>query len=104
MMGLDRYNLPQFCYDCSQPYPWMEHRLETARDLLENDDELNPDDRENLWSLLQYVMSYPTSDLVPAKRKLIEINLAKAGATTRDMVIDFLAKVPLKCQSRDEKP
>jgi len=82
----------------------MEHRLETARDLLENDDELNPDDRENLWSLLQYVMSYPTSDLVPAKRKLIEINLAKAGATTRDMVIDFLAKVPLKCQSRDEKP
>jgi len=29
---------------------------------------------------------------VPAKRKLIEVNLKKAAAATRDVLTDFLAK------------
>jgi hypothetical protein len=50
---------PSFCYNCAKPYPWMEDRLQTARDLLWNDDHLSLEDRENLWGLLRYVMSHP---------------------------------------------
>jgi len=83
---------PSFCYNCAKPYPWMEDRLQTARELLWNDDKLSIEERESLWGLLQYVMSDPKSDLVPAKRKLIDIKLEPALAVTREFILDFLAK------------
>lgn len=86
------YDCPSFCYKCGRPYPWMGDRLQTAKDLLYHDDKLSLEEREKLWSLLQYVMSDPKSDLVPAKKKLIEINLGKAAAATKDFVTDLLAK------------
>ena len=86
------YHLPLFCYKCGKPYPWMQNRLDTARDLLWNDGKLTPDDREMLWDLLQYVMSNPKSDLVPAKRKLIEIKLGGAVAAIREALLDLTAR------------
>jgi len=70
----------------------MEDRLQTAKELLDHDDKLSLEEREKLWGLLQYVMSDPKSDLVPAKKKLIEISLAKAAAATQDFVTTLLAK------------
>jgi hypothetical protein len=87
------YVRPSFCYKCARPYPWMEDRLQTAKELLDHDDKLSLDDRTKLWDLLQYVMSDPTSDLVPAKKRLIEINLGQAAAVTREVVLDLIAKV-----------
>jgi len=71
----------------------MDDRLQTARELLDHDDKLTFDDRKKLGDLLQYVMSSPKADLAPAKTKLIEINLEKAGAVTKEVIMDFLAKV-----------
>src|SRR5713101_6584206 len=73
-----KYVRPSFCYKCGRAYPWQEDRLNT--------------DREKLWGLLKDVMSNPTDDLVPAKRKLIDINLARAGQMTKDILTDLVAK------------
>lgn len=86
------YVRPSFCYNCAKPYPWMEERLQTARELLWNDDKLSIEERESLWGLLQYVMSDPKSDLVPAKRKLIDIKLGGAVAATREFIETIIAK------------
>lgn len=86
------YRRPDFCHQCGHPFPWMSERLDTARDLLNHDDKLTFEERKELWNLLQYVMSDPKSDLVPAKKKLIDINLAKAAAVTREAVTDLLVK------------
>ncbi len=67
-------------------------RLQTARELLWNDDKLSIDERESLWGLLQYVMSDPKSDLVPAKRKRIDIKLGGAVAPTREFIENIIAK------------
>ena len=92
-MRMENYVAPSFCYNCSQPYPWMENSLATARGLLDIDDKLTADDREKLFELLQYVMSDPMSPLTPAKKKLIDVKLAKsAAAATREFVLEFLAK------------
>ena len=91
-MSSNEYIPPSFCYNCGRPYPWMENRLQTAKELLWHDDKLSFEERENLWGLLQYVMSDPKSDLVPAKRKLIDINLGKAAAATREIFTDLVAK------------
>jgi len=82
-----------FCHKCGKPYPWMEDRLETAKELLYHDDKLSLEDREKLWGLLQYVMSDPKADLAPAKRKLFEIGIAKALPATREFFLDYLAKL-----------
>ena len=86
------YKLPYFCHSCGRPYPWMEDRLQTARELLWHDDKLSLEDREKLWGLLQYVMSDPKSDMVPAKKKLFEIGIAKALPATREFMLDFVAR------------
>jgi hypothetical protein len=86
------YSRPQFCHGCGRPYPWMEDRLKTARELLNHDDKLLLDDRNELWGLLQDVMSDPKADLVPAKKKLIDIKLGKATAYVREAILDLMAK------------
>lgn len=87
------YQVPSFCHKCGTPYPWMQDRLDTARELLWHDDKLSIEDRESLWNLLQYVMTNPKSDLAPAKRKLIDIKLQPALTATREFILDFLAKL-----------
>lgn len=91
-MAGPEYTRPSYCYRCGRAYPWIEERLQTARELLNHDDKLSLEERENLWGLLQYVMSDPKSDLIPAKRKLIDIGLVKAAAMTRDLLTDLIAK------------
>jgi hypothetical protein len=86
------YVRPSFCYKCGRPYPWQEERLDTARELLYHDDKLTLDDRTKLWELLKDVMSNPTDDLVPAKRRLIDFNLAKAGQVTKDVLTELIVK------------
>jgi hypothetical protein len=86
------YTLAFYCYKCGHQYPWMEDRLGTAKELLNHDDKLTLDEREKLWGLLQYVMSDPKSDLVPAKKKLIQLALGNALPATRDFMLEFMAK------------
>jgi hypothetical protein len=86
------YSRPQFCHRCGQPYPWMEDRLKTARDLLYHDGKLSIDERNELWPDLEYVMSDPKADLAPAKKKLIEIKLGKATEYVKDALLDLMAK------------
>jgi hypothetical protein len=86
------YVLPSFCHGCGKAYPWMEDRLQIARRLLDHDDQLSYEERQELWDDLQYVMSDPKADLATAKRKLIQINLAKAGEVVRETIIDIIAK------------
>lgn len=86
------YLRPSFCYKCGRPFPWQEERLQVARELLYHDDKLTQDDRNKLWDLLKDVMSNPTDDLAPAKRKLIDLSLSKAGQVTRDILTNLIAK------------
>ncbi len=86
------YLRPQFCHGCGRPYPWMEDRLQTARELLYHDDKLTMDDRTKLLEDLQYVMSDPRAGLAPAKKKLIEIRLGKATEYVKEIILDLIAK------------
>jgi len=70
----------------------MEDRLQTAREVLYHDEKLTERDREELWPLLRDVMSNPKDDLVPAKRKLIDIKLSSAGQATKEIITDIIAK------------
>jgi len=90
-----RYELPFFCHapECGLPYPWMQDKLETARELLYDIESLSVDERDELWELLKFVMSDPQSDWAPAKTKLIGVKLKKVSKASRDVLLDFTARV-----------
>jgi hypothetical protein len=92
---------PSFCHKCGRPYPWMEERLQTAKELLSHDEKLSLEEREKLWDLLRYVMSDPKSDLTPAKKKLFEIKIAKALPARREFFLDFMAKLAAELLNPD---
>ena len=92
----EEYSRPQYCHGCGQPYPWMDERLRTAHELLRHDDQLTLEERNELWDLLQYVMSDPKADLIPAKKKLIEIKLGKATGYVREAVLDLIARIAVE--------
>jgi hypothetical protein len=92
---VQHYDLPFFCHapECGLAYPWMQDNLETARELLYDIEDLLPDERDELWDLLRFVMSDPKSDWAPAKTKLIAIKLSKVSKASRDVLLDFTTKV-----------
>jgi len=71
----------------------MQDKLETARELLYDIENLTPDERDELWDLLRFVMCDPKSDWARAKTRLIGIKLAKVSKASRDVLLDFTAKV-----------
>jgi hypothetical protein len=83
---------PLYCHRCGRAYPWMQDALDTARELLNHDEKLTLDDRNELSGLLQYVMSDPKGELAAAKRTLIKIKIEKAAQATREFVLDLMAK------------
>jgi hypothetical protein len=89
------YDLPFFCHnsECGLAYPWMHDKLETARELLYDIENLSRDERDELWELLKFVMSDPKSEWASAKTKLVAIKLAKVSKVSRDVLLDFTAKV-----------
>ena len=93
--SMRHYDLPFFCPapECGIAYPWMQDRLETARELLDDTENLSVDERDEVWDLLKFVMSDPKSDWVPAKTKLVCAKLAKVSTASRDILLDFTAKV-----------
>jgi hypothetical protein len=86
------YECPSFCHSCGKPYPWMDEKLRTAKQFLYHDDKLTPEDRKELWELLQYVMSNPKAELTPAKSRLISFKIEKATQPIREFVLDLMAK------------
>jgi hypothetical protein len=92
------YDLPFFCHaaQCGLPYPWMQDKLETARELLYDMENLSLEERGELWDLLNFVMSDPRSDWAPAKTKLIRAKLAKVSEASREVLLDFTTKVAVE--------
>ena len=64
--------------------------------VLYHDEKLSIDDKNKLWDQLKYVISDPKSTLVPAKKKLIEFDLAKAASVTREFVLDAIARIAVE--------
>jgi hypothetical protein len=92
---VQHYELPLFCYasECGLPYPWMQDKLDTAHELLYDNNNLSLAELDELWELLKFVMSDPNSEWAPAKTKLITMKLARVNKASREFLLDFTAKV-----------
>lgn len=87
---------PMCCPKCGKLYPWTQEYLKTAHQLLEHDKKLSQEDRKELYSELQYVMSDPNAQFARAKKKLISIRLETAEKSVREFILDLIAKMAVE--------
>jgi hypothetical protein len=91
---LTRYVPPSFCHGCGHPYPWTDRRLKAARDLANELEKLDHDERELLSkSLDDLVADTPGTPLAATRFKRL---VAKAGGGAAEafkgILVDMLSE------------
>jgi hypothetical protein len=89
---------PNYCHNCGQSYPWTQRRLQTAKDLTDEFDELDEDDRAKLKaSLDDLVTESPKTELAGTRFKKIAGKLGKESALAiKSVITDILSETAKK--------
>ena len=83
-----------FCYNCGKQYPWTKSIIENAKELANEIDEFNDDDKTVIIENIQdIIVETPRTEL--ASRRIIKV-LRKGGQKVYDgfyrLLVDVLAK------------
>ena len=86
-----RFKPPPFCENCGKQYPWTEAKLKAAKELSDEIDNLNPEERELLKKSLDDIVRETPQTTVAVNRfkKLV----AKAGKPAADAFRDILVDI-----------
>lgn len=83
---------PTFCGACGEPMPWTESRLKAARDLVEEFDELTPEDRVRLEeSIAELVRDSPQVPVAVTRIKKIAMKFGKGSWTLLEKILTDVA-------------
>ncbi len=98
VVGLFSYNIPAYCYNCGQPYPWTLASLEAAQELADELELLSAEERQQLKN------SFPDLMKDTPKTVLAEIRfkklMKKAGSEAyngmKSILIDVVSETVKK--------
>jgi len=93
-IGLDNYTAPRFCHRCGAAYPWTAAKLEVAKELADELDELTADERERLKGALDdLVKDSPRTQVAGTRFKRLMIKAGTSGASAmREIIVDVLSE------------
>jgi hypothetical protein len=85
------YVVPKYCYNCGNPYPWIENAIETAKQIIELDETLNQTEKDDFKSTLPDLISEtPKTPLAGIKLKKYFKKLGEASKPAiRQFIIDW---------------
>lgn len=89
-----RMSIPAFCKDCGAPYPWTESKLNAAKELVQEFEELNEEERGTLsGSLDDLVKDTPHTPVAAIRFKKLVAKIGKEGAgALRNILVDIATK------------
>jgi len=89
---------PLFCYECGEPYPWTVSNLKTARELTQELEGLNKDEKEVLSKDLDdLIRDTPRTELATTRfKRLMAKAKGDAVPAIRSFVIEFGAELAKK--------
>lgn len=91
VIGFFNFHKPSYCYDCGQAYPWTASSLEAARELADELEGLNLEEREQLKnSFPDLVKNTPKTVVAETRFKKI---MKKAGSEAYDGMKSILVDV-----------
>jgi hypothetical protein len=91
VIGLFSFHKPSYCYNCGQAFPWTASSLEAARELADELEGLNPEEREQLKSsFADLVKNTPRTVVAETRFKKL---MKKAGLEAYDGMKTILVDV-----------
>jgi hypothetical protein len=88
VLGVGGYTPPAFCYQCGTAFPWSATALQAAKELADELDSLNAEEREQLkQSLDQLVRTTPQTPVAEARFKRIMKKAGKEGVDAMRSVL-----------------
>lgn len=85
----EKMNLPLYCHNCGEPYPWTVDALESARILIDEESELSKEEKENLKKSLPDLLSEtPRTSLAVSRVKRAMMSV---GGVLKDALVQFAA-------------
>jgi hypothetical protein len=88
---------PNFCHQCGQPYPWTERKIQAARDLADEFDELSAEDREKLKSNLDDLYKdTPQTEVAASRFKRIMSKVGKDSYSAMKSIVTDIASETIK--------
>jgi len=98
VIGFYEYHPPAYCADCSSAFPWTVRRLEAARELALELDQLSDDEREQLQAALpDLVRDVPRTQVAAGRFKRLVAKAGGEAATAfREILVDVASETAKK--------
>jgi hypothetical protein len=90
--------IPTFCHECGKPYPWTTSRLTAAKELADEFDELDVEERDKLKSSLDdLVRDSPRTEVAATRFKKIAGKLGRSSyEAIKSVATDVLSETAKK--------
>lgn len=96
MVDLDRP--PQFCYNCGHPFPWIEMKIQAAKELASEIEDISKGDIEILTNSINDIVNDTPKTQIAAVR--FSKVLSRVGQGTmnifRDLLVDIASETAKK--------
>ncbi len=88
---------PSFCHECGQPYPWAERKIQAAKDLADELDELSGEERQKLKSNLdELYRDTPQTEVAATRFKRIMSKVGKDSYSAMKSIITDVVSETIK--------
>ena len=85
------YFPPSFCHHCGQPYPWTMAKMDAAKEIASEIENISDEEKEILIKSLNYIVfDTPKTEVASFKMKKI---LHKAGGTAKKLFSEIVIKI-----------
>ena len=75
------YEIPAYCHSCGKAYPWTQTALNSARELVEELDELNREEKDKLnGSIEELIQDSPKAQVAAVRFKKLMKKVGQSGA------------------------
>lgn len=98
VFGASDYKVPVFCSECGKPYPWTEKKLNAAKELAAELEELTPEEKRILEMSIDEISRNSPQATVGAtrfKKLMLKVGTA-AGGILKDVITDIASETAKK--------
>lgn len=91
--GVSDYDIPAYCHNCGKPYPWTQAAIESAALLINEDENLNSDEKQQFRETLpDLIVQSPTPRTQVAVVRFKKF-ISKTASYTADGIKDIFVDV-----------
>lgn len=99
------YEIPSFCYNCGEPFPWTTEKLKLANEIIFEEVSLTPDEKIDFESNLKIITTdNPRTEYASSKvKEYLKKFAVGTGKILRDVITDVASETAKKILFPDGK-